>query len=141
MLIVSKNNAIKKPVKESTAYLLNFAYHMMTWINFNREEQIDMIIKDSFFVPQLIFKHSTRCNISSMALSRLERQWNFEASSVVPFFLDLLTYRKISNALSDKFDIPHESPQLLLIRNGECVYDTSHNNISVENFREQIITE
>ena len=113
---------------------------MMTWNDFTTEDQIDTIIKDSFGVPQLIFKHSTRCSISSMALNRFERQWDLANERVKPFYLDLIAYRKISNAIAEKFHILHESPQLLLIKNGECIYDTSHNDISVENFKDHITT-
>jgi bacillithiol system protein YtxJ len=111
---------------------------MITWNNFTQEDQLDTIIRDSFSLPQLIFKHSTRCSISAMALNRFERQWDIEKDIVAPYYLDLIAYRKISGAIADKFNIMHESPQLLLISKGECIYDTSHNDISVENFKEHL---
>ena len=108
----------------------------MIWNKFTQEEQLTKIIADSYAIPQLIFKHSTRCSISSMALSRFERQWDIDSNLVTPFYLDLLAFRKISNAVAEKFNIMHESPQVLLIRNGECTYDTSHNAINVKDFNE-----
>jgi bacillithiol system protein YtxJ len=112
---------------------------MIKWTDLTSEEQLEHIVNDSFKVPQLIFKHSSRCSISAMALNRFERQWDIEIDSVSAFFLDLISYRKISNAVADKFNIIHESPQVLLIRNGKCIYDTSHNDISVWNFKDHLI--
>ena len=108
----------------------------MHWIHLTDEEQLKQIISNSQNRPQVIFKHSTRCSISSMALSRFERQWDIDSNLVTPFYLDLLAFRKISNAVAEKFNIMHESPQVLLIRNGECTYDTSHNAINVKDFNE-----
>ena len=75
----------------------------------------------------MIFKHSRACSTSSMVISRLERKWNTqEMGHVQTYFLDLLSYRQISNAISDQFRIRHESPQVLVIRDGEAVYNGSH---------------
>lgn len=77
----------------------------------------------------LIFKHSTRCSISSMALNRLEAKWSAD-DLVKPYMLDLLNYRDISNEIAAVFNVEHASPQVLLIKNGECFYHNSHNGIS-----------
>lgn len=108
----------------------------MNWIQLTEISAIDQIIKDSFEKPQVIFKHSTRCSISSMALNRLERE---EAPENINFYyLDLLKYRNISNEISDKFNIFHESPQILIIKNGECIYDESHQGINMSEIADQI---
>ncbi len=108
----------------------------MNWIHLTDIATIDQIIKDSFDQPQVIFKHSTRCSISSMALNRLERE---EAPANVHFYyLDLLNYRNISNEIADKFSVYHESPQILIIKNGECVYDESHQGINMSEIAEQV---
>ncbi len=104
---------------------------MMEWNNITDTNQIDLLIKSSFDKPQVIFKHSTRCSISSMALNRFERLWNYDEKTVIPHFLDLIEYRQLSNAIAIQFNIMHESPQLLLIKNGVCIYNASHNGISV----------
>lgn len=99
------------------------------WETLKSETQIDEILEASNQKPQLIFKHSTRCSISSMAKSRLEREWNLE--NVQPWYLDLIAYRSISNAIADKLNVTHESPQAILLVNGNVTYHSSHNSISV----------
>jgi bacillithiol system protein YtxJ len=70
-----------------------------------------------------------------MSLARLERS---EAPTSIQFYyLDLLNYRAISNAIAEKFSVYHESPQILLIKNGECNYDESHGGIQMEEIVEQ----
>jgi bacillithiol system protein YtxJ len=78
-----------------------------------------------------VFKHSTRCSISMMAWDRLRRQWNFDAAVFPFFYLDLINHRDISAALASDFGVEHESPQLLIIKNGRCIYHASHSDISV----------
>lgn len=85
----------------------------------------------------LLFKHSTRCSISSMALSRLESKW--ESNDLIkPYFLDLLAYREISNEIAQLFKVEHASPQVLLIKNGNCFYHNSHNGISYQAIMEAV---
>lgn len=103
---------------------------MITWTPLESDTQLDQLKQESATQPVMIFKHSTSCSISAMALSRLERNWN-EQLGVKPYFLDLLAHRALSNQVAHTFGISHESPQMLLIRNGACVYDTSHMGISV----------
>lgn len=97
--------------------------------------QLEAIVERSNSVPCLLFKHSTRCEISSMAKHRLESKWDLNDDEVEPYFLDLLKCRPISAAIADKFGVYHESPQVLLISNGECIYDASHLDISVNELR------
>ena len=87
--------------------------------------------------PQAIFKHSTRCSISSMAKNRLER--GTPAENVDFNFLDLIKYRNISDAVAEEFSVDHESPQILLIKNGKCIYDESHTGISMDEIAEQAV--
>ena len=107
----------------------------MTWNDLTEESQLTEIKKQSSTQPVVIFKHSTRCNISAMAKARLERATAPE--SVTFYYLDLVRYRGISNKIAEEFSVHHESPQVLLIRNGSCVYDESHNGISMEEIIEQ----
>lgn len=76
----------------------------------------------------LLFKHSTRCSISSMALKRLESKWESN-NQVQAYFLDLIKYREISDEIAQVFGVRHESPQVLLIKNGKCFYHNSHSGI------------
>ena len=107
----------------------------MNWIPLTTEEQLTSIIEKSASVPQVIFKHSTRCGTSSMVLSRVER--NNAPPGIDFYFLDLLKYRNISNKIAERFSVHHESPQLLLIKNGECVYDESHMGISIDDLADE----
>ncbi|HYD22173.1 MAG TPA: bacillithiol system redox-active protein YtxJ [Flavipsychrobacter sp.] len=107
----------------------------MNWIPLTEERQLDAIQRESKEQAVVIFKHSTRCSISSMAKMRLERE---EAPGNVKFYyLDLLSYRPISNKITELFSVHHESPQILVIKNGECTYEESHNGISMDDIIEQ----
>jgi bacillithiol system protein YtxJ len=107
----------------------------MNWISLNEPTQLKQIKLQSFDQPQVIFKHSTRCAISSMAKSRLERN---QFPKDVPFyFLDLIKHRNISDSIENEFNVDHESPQVLVIKNGECVYDESHSGINMDEILSQ----
>ena len=98
----------------------------MNWHPLTELSQIDHLLEESQQQAVVVFKHSTRCSISSTALSRLERQWNLADSQVKAYFLDLIRHRNISNRLAEVFDVVHESPQLLFIHKGKCAYHSSH---------------
>lgn len=108
----------------------------MNWNRLDSKETLDKIIEESNENPIVIFKHSTSCSISAMALNRLERSWNdSEMTEVKAYYLDLISYRDVSNAVAEKFGVMHQSPQVLLIKNGECVYNDSHMGISYQNLK------
>src|SRR6476660_2296390 len=101
----------------------------MNWIHLTDERQLTEIISNSQAKPQVIFKHSTRCSISSVALQRLQKSKQPEGLDF--YFLDLLAHRLLSNKVSEVFGVHHESPQILLIKDGKCVFDESHLGISM----------
>ena len=107
----------------------------MSWISLTDESGIEKIKADSFRHPQVIFKHSTRCSISTMAKSRLERS-GFP-DDIAFYYLDLLSYKNLSAEIADTFQVEHASPQVLLIKNGECIYDESHSGINMDEIMEQ----
>jgi bacillithiol system protein YtxJ len=109
----------------------------MNWIELNDERQLENIIAQSKQQPVVIFKHSTRCSISLMAKNRLERETTVDNVSF--YYLDLLRFRPISNKIAEDFKVHHESPQILMIKNGECIYEESHNGISMEAIAEQTV--
>jgi bacillithiol system protein YtxJ len=109
---------------------------MLKWNTLTSLEQLAGLKEQSKETPIAIFKHSTRCSISSLAKMRLEESWDFDDHELIPYYLDLIAHRNISNAIADQFQVYHESPQLLLIRNGECTYDASHLDISVHELKE-----
>jgi bacillithiol system protein YtxJ len=99
----------------------------MNWIKLNNTDQLYQLIKDSDSRPVLIFKHSTRCSISRAALDRLERNWKKEeVGHLDTYFLDLLTYRGISNEIESLLKVEHESPQLLVLNKGKVIFHQSH---------------
>lgn len=85
----------------------------------------------------LLFKHSTRCSISSMALNRFENKWQ-DNEFIQTYYLDLLNHRDVSNEIASLLQVEHASPQVLLIRNGKCFYHNSHNGINVNEILEAI---
>jgi bacillithiol system protein YtxJ len=111
----------------------------MNWNNLEHPDQLNQIIEESAHSNIIIFKHSTRCSISRATLDRLERNWkDAEVPNAKPYFLDLLSYRSISNAVADQFQVEHQSPQVLIIRNGKSVYDNSHYGIDFNTLKEKI---
>lgn len=109
----------------------------MIWKNLEQLIALEEIDKASFTHPILIFKHSTRCSISDVAKARLDKEENL--NGVDFYYLDLIKHRDISNALAQKYNVHHESPQILLINKGECVYDESHIGITMAEIKEQVV--
>lgn len=105
----------------------------MDWKELTSDDQLDAIRKESSVKIQVIFKHSTRCAISSMAKSRLERAG--KPVSIDFHLLDLIRYRSLSNKVEEQFNVYHESPQVLVIKDGQCIYDESHSGISMDEIR------
>ena len=99
------------------------------WKLLTNISQLDEIAALSAETPVAIFKHSTRCGVSRMVLKQFENEFRPD-TKVTPYFLDLLAHRDVSNAISEKFNVMHQSPQLLLIKDGKSVYDASHGDIS-----------
>ncbi|WP_426670324.1 bacillithiol system redox-active protein YtxJ [Mucilaginibacter sp. McL0603] len=102
----------------------------MNWISLESAEQLSGIKQKEGY--SIIFKHSTRCSISLMAKRRLELDGDHLPENLPVYFLDLIKYRDVSNLVAQDFQVHHQSPQLLLIKDGECILDQSHGGISVE---------
>ncbi len=107
----------------------------MDWIEISEIDSIENIKAKSFSKPQVIFKHSTRCSISSVAKNRLEKTPTLPDADF--YYLDLIKHKNISNSIAEVFQVHHESPQVLLIKNGECTYDESHYAIDMNEIIEQ----
>ena len=102
----------------------------MNWINLETLEQLNHIRTESAKRPQIILKHSTRCSISGMVYHRLNKEDTPNNADF--YYLDLIAHRDISNKIAEDFNVHHESPQILIIKNGECVYDESHHAIMMD---------
>lgn len=111
----------------------------MKWNVLTSADQLNQILDESKNNPVLIFKHSTRCSISRMVLDRLERNWQtHDMEHVKTYFLDLISYREISNDIANRFNIEHESPQILIIEKGKATTSKSHMAIDYATIREAI---
>lgn len=112
----------------------NEGRNKMNWNNLENILQLDSIVEESKEKPVVIFKHSTRCSISRMALKQFENEFNYE-DKIAPYFLDLLNHRDISNEIASRFGVYHQSPQLIVIKDGKTVYDASHSAIDAESLK------
>lgn len=108
----------------------------MNWINLEEEAQLQQIKQKQG--KSIIFKHSTRCSISMMAKKRLDLDADIITNDIDCYFLDLIKHREISNQIAETFQVHHESPQLLAIKNGECILDQSHGSIDLEEVIEEL---
>ena len=112
---------------------------MVNWISLATPAEVDELVQQSETIPCLIFKHSTRCSISSFAKNRLERDWEIPVDTVQPFYLDLIANRDASNYVANHFAVEHESPQVLIVHRGQVIYHASHLAITLEEIREQLM--
>lgn len=99
------------------------------WTYLENIEELDTIEKDSFEKPIAIFKHSTTCGISRMVWNQFQKQYNISNEQMDLYYLDLLAHRGISNAIASRFEVTHQSPQLIVIKEGKAVYNASHESI------------
>lgn len=105
------------------------------WEELTSLSTLDDIPAESQERPVAILKHSTTCGISRMVLRNFEQEYDLQEDEVKLYFLDLLKHREISNKIASKFNVPHQSPQLIIIKNGNVVYDASHSEISAESLK------
>ena len=119
-----KNMFNSSEEKDSTENKIN-------WNELTDLGQLNEIIAISNEKPVAIFKHSTRCSVSRMALKQFENEFNC-SDKVTPYFLDLIAHRDISNEIANRFGVTHQSPQLILIKEGKAVYNVSHSDIDAE---------
>jgi len=110
----------------------------LQWNDLTELQQLDNIILESAATPVIIFKHSTRCPVSRMALKNFENEYSIEEGSVKPYFLDLIAHREVSNEIASKFKVTHQSPQVIVIKNGQEVFNTSHDDIDADRVKQAI---
>ena len=109
----------------------------LPWIPLNTVAQLNYIEEKSKKKTQVIFKHSTRCGISKMVINQFIEAYSLTEKDLDLYYLDLLSYRDVSNEVGYKFQVMHESPQLLVIKNGNVVTHASHgaiNTIQLEDY-------
>jgi bacillithiol system protein YtxJ len=106
------------------------------WEELQAENQLEEINELSSTKPVLIFKHSTRCSISFMAKNRFEGGW--EELDLSIWLLDLIKFRDLSNKIAEDFGVRHESPQILIIKDGKCIYSATHNAIDFNSVKKAL---
>ena len=106
------------------------------WHVLSTVAQLETLKEESKSTPVVIFKHSTRCGISKMVLRQFENSYDLSDDQIKLYFLDLLKYREVSNQIATEFGIPHESPQLIVLKNGAAVHNDSHHSISADHLRQ-----
>lgn len=102
----------------------------LPWKALNEEAQLAEIKENSKTKTQIIFKHSTRCGISSMVMNRFKKAYDLSENQADLYYLDLISFRAVSNAIADTFGVRHESPQLLIVKQGTVVKHDSHSGIN-----------
>jgi bacillithiol system protein YtxJ len=102
----------------------------INWLHLINIDQIKQIRSLSKSETVFIFKHSTRCGISKMVIKRFENMFDDSMSNVKVYYLDLLNYRDVSDKVGVTFNVIHQSPQLLIIKNEVSVFNASHQDIT-----------
>lgn len=105
----------------------------MNWENLNSTDQLLDIDSKSKSKTQIIFKHSTRCSVSTFAKRILESEYNDNVKDQADvYYLDLISFRDVSNEIAGRYKVEHQSPQILVIKDGVCVFNASHSDVSFE---------
>lgn len=110
----------------------------LKWEMISSEQDLRNVMENTSVKPALFYKHSTRCSISSMALNRLESEWETAIENCNLYFIDLIAHRNVSNLLADLTGVPHQSPQAILVKNNEVLYDASHSSINAKNIEQKL---
>lgn len=106
----------------------------MNRIILDSREKLSELTSKSFSTPVVLFKHSTRCSISSMALNRMLSG----LKKMDLYILDIISHRDLSNEIAERFHVAHQSPQLIILHSAKCIYDASHFGISPNTVEEQL---
>lgn len=108
------------------------------WKALDNVAQLEDLVAASFSQPIVIFKHSIRCGTSAMIKSQLEQNWAFDAEELTFYYLDLINFREVSNEVASRFGVVHQSPQIIVLKDGKAVFDTSHLMINTDAIKEAI---
>ncbi len=111
---------------------------LFPWIHITSEEQLETAFEGAKNKPALFFKHSTRCSISSMALSRFEQNTELLDGKCDLYFIDLLAYRQVSNKLEEISNVIHQSPQAIVVKDNKVIYSATHSSIDAKEIERQL---
>lgn len=110
-------------------------FEKVGWKTLENMEELEGALKRSFEQPIAIFKHSIRCGTSAQVKDQLFSSWDINPEDVELYYLDLITYRAISNEVSTRLGVMHQSPQMIIVKNGKAVASDSHYQISLANIK------
>jgi bacillithiol system protein YtxJ len=129
-------NFLKNFFKETSSEESESSKEDVKYFQLDKMEQFDEIDEISKTKPVVLFKHSTRCSISRMALKQFDAAFNYPEEKIDWYLLDLLNHRDLSNEIASRYNVVHQSPQIVVIRNGKAVFNESHDSISAEDLKQ-----
>ncbi|WP_396181455.1 bacillithiol system redox-active protein YtxJ [Flavobacterium sp.] len=129
-------NFLKNIFKETSSNISESSKEDVKYFELDKMEQFDEIDEISKTKPVVLFKHSTRCSISRMVLKQFDAEFNYPEEKIDWYLLDLLNHRDLSNEIASRYHVVHQSPQIVVIRNGKAVFNESHDSISAEDLKQ-----
>jgi bacillithiol system protein YtxJ len=129
-------NFLKNIFKETLSEESESSKEDVKYFELDKMEQFDEIDEISKTKPVVLFKHSTRCSISRMALKQFDTAFNYPEEKIDWYLLDLLNHRDLSNEIASRYNVVHQSPQIVVIRNGKAVFNESHDSIAAEDLKQ-----
>jgi bacillithiol system protein YtxJ len=129
-------NFLKNFFKETSSEKSESSKEDVKYFQLDKMEQFDEIDEISKTKPVVLFKHSTRCSISRMALKQFDAEFNYPEEKIDWYLLDLLNHRDLSNEIASRYIVVHQSPQIVVIRNGKAVFNESHDSIAAEDLKQ-----
>ena len=111
---------------------------MLEWQDLETSGDLRTLIRRSHDIPVVIFKHSVRCGASAIVKRRLEEDWDLQSDDVDTYLLDLVAHRDVSNEVANAFGVRHQSPQVLIIKDGRSIFDASHGDVSAATIRQAL---
>lgn len=129
-------NFLKNIFKENSSNTSETSKEEQKFFTLDKMEQFDEMDEISATKSIVIFKHSTRCSISRMALKQFDAAFNYPEDKIVWYLLDLLNHRDLSNEIADRYKVTHQSPQILVIQNVKAVFNASHDSIAAEDLKQ-----
>ena len=111
---------------------------MLEWQDLETSGDLRTLIRRSHDIPVVIFKHSVRCGASAIVKRRLEEDWDLQNDAVDTYLLDLVAHRDLSNEVAKAFGVRHQSPQVLIIKDGRSIFDASHGDVSAATIRQAL---
>jgi bacillithiol system protein YtxJ len=129
-------NFLKNIFKETSSNTSETSKENVKYFELNKMEQFDEMDEISATKSIVIFKHSTRCSISRMALKQFDAAFNYPEEKIDWYLLDLLNHRDLSNEIAHRYNVTHQSPQILVIQNGKAVFNASHDSIAAEDLKQ-----